>query len=171
MKGSLPLTNVAEQQVFVMLRVQDAGTHLTAQSRILILDTCLTQQAGVVPMSACSCSTLDTYTAVLRSKEQSVTESRFASLLHATLNFNNDFMCAQLLERRLPIDQKCYASGNTSMASTQKDRVARMCVGCVPSMLSQAVSQSVKTFQHLLLWPHPTTAENVFVWAVNKLPE
>lgn len=38
-----------------------------------------------------------------------------------------------------------------------------MCVGCVSSVLSQPESQSVETFQHLLLRPHPTTAENVFL--------
>ena len=51
-----------------MLRVQDGGTHRTAQSRVLVLDTVLTQQAGVVPLPAGSCSTLDAYSAVLRSK-------------------------------------------------------------------------------------------------------
>ena len=51
-----------------MLRVQDAGTHRTAQSRVLVLDAVLTQQAGVVPLPAGSCSTLDAYSAVLRSK-------------------------------------------------------------------------------------------------------
>lgn len=53
----------------MMLRVQDAGTHKTAQSRVLVLDTVLTQQAGVVPLLAGSCSALDAYSAVLRSKE------------------------------------------------------------------------------------------------------
>lgn len=52
----------------MMLRVQDAGTHRTAQSRVLVLDAVLTQQAGVVPLPAGSCSTLDAYSAVLRSK-------------------------------------------------------------------------------------------------------
>lgn len=51
-----------------MLRVQDAGTHRTAQSRVLVLDAVLTQQTGVVPLPAGSCSTLDAYSAVLRSK-------------------------------------------------------------------------------------------------------
>lgn len=52
-----------------MLRVQDAGTHRTAQSRVLVLDTVLTEQAGVVPLPASSRSTLDAYSAVLGSKE------------------------------------------------------------------------------------------------------
>lgn len=51
----------------MMLRVQDAGTHRTAQSRVLVLDAVLTQQAGVVPLPAGSCSTLDAYSAVLTS--------------------------------------------------------------------------------------------------------
>lgn len=51
-----------------MLRVQDADTHRTTQSRVLVLDAVLTKQAGVVPLSAGSCSTLDAYSAVLRSK-------------------------------------------------------------------------------------------------------
>lgn len=50
-----------------MLRVQDAGTHRTAQSRVLVLDTVLTQQAGVVPLPAGPCSTLDAHSAVLTS--------------------------------------------------------------------------------------------------------
>lgn len=52
-----------------MLRVQDASTRRTAQSRVLVLDAVLTQQAGVVPLPTGSCSTLDAYSAVLRSKE------------------------------------------------------------------------------------------------------
>lgn len=67
-KRSLPLTSVAEEYVFVMLRVQDAGTRRTAQSRVLVLDAVLTKQAGVVPLPTGSSSTLNAYSAVLRSK-------------------------------------------------------------------------------------------------------
>lgn len=53
----------------MVLGVQDAGTQRTAESWVLILDTVLTQQAGVVPLPAGSCSTLDAYSAVLRRKK------------------------------------------------------------------------------------------------------
>lgn len=59
----------------MVLRVQDAGTHRTAQSRVLVLDTVLTEQAGVVPLSARSRSTLDAYSAVLGSKEKLVSNT------------------------------------------------------------------------------------------------
>lgn len=51
-----------------MLGVQNTRTHGAAQSRVLVLDTVLTQQAGVVPLSTGSCPTLDAYSAVLRTK-------------------------------------------------------------------------------------------------------
>lgn len=47
------------------LRVQNAGTHRTAQSWILVLDAVLTQQAGVVPLPTGSGPTLDAHSAVL----------------------------------------------------------------------------------------------------------
>lgn len=93
-----------------------------------------------------------------------VSESRCASVLRSTWNFNNDFVCVSNFSKDdCPLDHKCHVSGNTNVASRQETRVARMCVGCVPSVLSQTESQSVKTFQHRLLQPHPTTAENVFL--------
>lgn len=55
-----------------MLRVQDAGTHGTAQGRVLVLDAVLTQQACVMPLLAVSCSTLDTHSAVLKTKNKSL---------------------------------------------------------------------------------------------------
>lgn len=55
-----------------MLRVQDAGTHGTAQSRVLVLDALLTQQACVMPLLAVSCSTLDTHSAVLKTNNKSL---------------------------------------------------------------------------------------------------
>lgn len=64
----LPFTSVAEYYVFMVLRVQNAGTHRTTQSRVVILDTVLTQQAGVVPLAAGSRSTLEANSAVLRRK-------------------------------------------------------------------------------------------------------
>lgn len=60
----------------MMLRVQDAGTHWTAQSRVLVLDAVLTEQACVVPLFAGSCSTLDAYSAVLRSRESLLTNMK-----------------------------------------------------------------------------------------------
>lgn len=56
----------------MMLRVQDAGTHRTAQSRVLVLDAVLTQQACVMPLLAVACSTLNTYSAVLKTKNKSL---------------------------------------------------------------------------------------------------
>lgn len=53
-----------------MLRVQGAGTHRTAQSGVLVLDAGLTQQACVMPLLAVSCSTLDTYSAVLKRRKE-----------------------------------------------------------------------------------------------------
>lgn len=53
-----------------MLRVQGAGTHGTAQGRVLVLDAGLTQQACVMPLLAASCSTLDTYSAVLKKRKE-----------------------------------------------------------------------------------------------------
>lgn len=50
-----------------MLRVQDASTRWTAKSRVLVLDAVFTQQAGVVPLPAGPRSTLNAYSAVLRS--------------------------------------------------------------------------------------------------------
>lgn len=51
-----------------MLRVQGAGTHRTAQSRVLVLDAGLTQQACMMPLLAVPCSTLDTHSAVLKKR-------------------------------------------------------------------------------------------------------
>lgn len=51
-----------------MLRVQSAGTHRAAQSRVLVLDADLTQQACVMPLLAAPRSTLNTHSAVLKSK-------------------------------------------------------------------------------------------------------
>ncbi len=64
----------------MMLRVQDAGTHRTAQSRVLVLDAVLTQQAGVVPLPAGSCSTLDAYSAVLWSKGGLLTNMKLKTI-------------------------------------------------------------------------------------------
>ena len=61
----LPFAAVAGEQVFVVLRIKEAGTQRAAKSGVLMLDTVLTQQAGVVPLAAGSCPTLDTYSAVL----------------------------------------------------------------------------------------------------------
>lgn len=56
----------------MVLRVQDAGTHGAAQSRVLVLDAVLTQQACVMPLLAVSGSTLDTHSAVLKTKKKSL---------------------------------------------------------------------------------------------------
>lgn len=52
----------------MVLRIQDTGTHGAAQSWVLVLDTVLTQQTGVVPLSAGPSPTLETHSAVLWSR-------------------------------------------------------------------------------------------------------
>lgn len=64
----------------MMLRVQDAGTHRTAQSGVLVLDAVLTQQAGVVPLPAGPCSTLDAYSAALRSKRGPISDTTLKAI-------------------------------------------------------------------------------------------
>lgn len=53
-----------------MLRVQDAGTHWTAQSGVLVLDAVLAQQAGVMPLPAAPRPTLDAHSAVLSERRE-----------------------------------------------------------------------------------------------------
>lgn len=69
-----PFTKVAQEEIFLMLGVQSAGTHRTAQSRVLVLvlvlDAVLTQQACVMPLLAAPRSTLNTHSAVLKKSKK-----------------------------------------------------------------------------------------------------
>lgn len=60
------------------LRVHNASTHRTAQSRVLVLGTGLAHEACVVPLNAGSRPTLNTHSAVLKKKDmlENVNESQ-----------------------------------------------------------------------------------------------
>lgn len=118
-----------------MLWVQDAGTHRTAQSRILILDTCLTQQAGVVPLPACSRSTLDAHSAVLQSKDNLLLKwwcrewPNLVFLLSSVpLRTSSMTLCVPNFEKdKVPSDQNGRVSGNTHVATRRRPELQ----GCV----------------------------------------
>lgn len=62
----------------MVLWVQDTGTQQTAKAGVLMLDTGLTQQTGVVPLTAGPGAALDTHSAVLEEegeRERETTET------------------------------------------------------------------------------------------------
>lgn len=160
-----------------MLRVQDAGTHRTAQSRVLVLYAVLTQQACVMPLLAVSCSTLDTNSAVLKTKNKGLLYARdlletnaifwaielvefiwgsYFLFLWILLNKGNSFTTKQLIYTSRNTHDSATEAGKTCLWVILEAREAREAQATTRKEVSTA-----HTREHRLFPTFPCNSVNV----------